>query len=425
MEITDHTLPVKTMASSGEAQESNLPPCLRNKNLYVGVARNTMIVTIKIEDQLELVGKEEAAIIENAVILGEWGGIHNYDGLPLAMRIFVKDSKVYATGGANHDRNNKPCHLLSRCLKQSSPSMLVYEFSNDSRPRFSPCSSVPQLPFGMSFPFIVNHMGEIYVLYGQHLYDRSWLPENDISVLEKCFLVLRKDGVSWESLPHPPPLDDFALWSSMWFYGAFGNMLYVCAGRQLFGYHVKKKLWKETSWHPWIVERSITLSSLSTETSYAVIYVLYHDEVEGHEICAALVDEDGQPVQTQVIHEAKGCYDRIGIVKLIELESDNDSNTFAVVFTAGSNMIGLTVVRVSLCSPFGKEMEDHVTKLPKLHREDDFLRAEILIEYYRPLSGLLDRLIMSGNRVGTDDLIEYRRNELLGVGFNSMVGSWR
>ncbi|CAN0896861.1 hypothetical protein LINGRAHAP2_LOCUS18757 [Linum grandiflorum] len=372
------------MASSGEEQESALPPCLRNKNLYVGFGLNTMIVTIKIEDQLELVGNEEAAFIKNAVILGEWGGMHKYDGLPLAQRIFVKDSKVYAIGGANHGRDNKPCRRLSSCLKQSSPSMLVYEFSNDSRPRFSPCSSIPQLPLGMSFPSIMNHMGEIYVLYGQHLYDRNRLPENDISVLEKCFLVLRKDGVSWESLPHPPPLDDFALWSSMWLYAAFGNMLYLCAGRHLFGYHVKKKLWEETSWHPWIVEGSITLSSLSTETSYAVIYVLYNDEVERHEICAALVDEDGQPVQTQVIHEAKGWYDRIGTVKLIELESDNDSSTFAVVFTGGRNMVGLTVVRVSLSLPSGKEMVEHVTKGPKLHREDDFLRAEMLVNqrYY-------------------------------------------
>ncbi|CAN0896860.1 hypothetical protein LINGRAHAP2_LOCUS18756, partial [Linum grandiflorum] len=367
------------MASFGEAQESKLPSCLRNKNLYLGYASNTTIFGIEIEDGLDLVGKTEPAIIKNPVILGEWS-IHKHEGLPLAMPIVVKDSKVYGIGGSNHGRD-KSCHILANCLEESSPSKLVYEFTPRSRRTFSPCSSVPQLPVGMSSPVILNHMGEIYVIHAEQDCNQCWLSEIDDneSVVERCFLVLRKDGTSWEYLPRPPP--GLSLCSMMLFYGVIGNTLYVRGGIRLFGYHFTKKQWEVTTGmirsYPWIDIGSITLSSLSTtgQSSYVVIYIL--DDSEGghwHRICAALVDEDGKEARSrQVIFEATGDYDRIGTFKLIELESDEDSSTFAMVFTPRREMIGLTVVRVSL--------------LPRWADGNEFLKGEVLVNQRYDITG--------------------------------------
>ncbi|CAN0896856.1 hypothetical protein LINGRAHAP2_LOCUS18752 [Linum grandiflorum] len=380
------------MASFEEAREWALPPCLRNKNLYLGFACNTTIFGIGIEDGLDLVGTKEPAIIRNPIILGEWS-IHKHEGLPLAMRIVVKDSEVYGIGGSNHGRD-EPCHILANCSKQSSPSRLVYEFTPRCRRTFSHCSSVPQLPAGIRSPIIVNHMGEIYVINAQKIRDRSWLPEtesgsNNSSVLDNCLLVLRKGGMSWEYLTRPPP--GLSLCLKVVFYGVIGNMLYVRAGIRLFGYHFKKKLWVEatetTRWYPWMDIGSITLSSLSTagQSSYVVIYIL--EDLEGghwHRICAALVDEDGNAVRSgQVILEASGDYDRIGRFKLIELESDKDSSTFAMVFTPSREMIGLTVVRVSL--------------LPRWAEGNEFLKGEVLVNQRYDITG--KRLACNGQNM--------------------------
>ncbi|CAN0896859.1 hypothetical protein LINGRAHAP2_LOCUS18755 [Linum grandiflorum] len=365
------------MASFGEAQESGLPFCLRNKNLYLGYRSNSQIVGIKLDDRLGLSGKEEPRIIEDAVILGRWD-IHEDDGVPIAMRFLVKDSKVYAIGGSNHS-DDEPCKALSNECLSEPVSMLVYEFSRsaDGRPRFSPCSSVPQLPAGMNDPYIVNHMGETYVLYGPEILNQRLSPQNKKLALKYSFLVLEKQGMGWKSLPRPPLLGDESLTRQMQFDGAIGSKLYVRTRRRMFCYDIKNERWEVDDWRPRKFGRdAITLSSLATgitnevgEPSYVVIYVeynLYHEVNIGHRIFAALVDEDGKIRRNQLILEATGDHSYIGTMKLIDLGFHKKGSTFALVFASSSNIIGLTVVRVS--------------QLPSLSDGDDeFLKAEVLV----------------------------------------------
>ncbi|CAN0911385.1 hypothetical protein LINGRAHAP2_LOCUS26826, partial [Linum grandiflorum] len=388
------------MASYGEAQESNrkeVPRILRNKNLYFGCMWNTRIIGIKIEpstDEIGSLGEETPDIIEKPVFLGKWD-IYRDLRLPIGMGMLAMDSKVYMFGGG-HVNDRRCVHFQP----QEHPHSLetVFEFDigvlKPNFDNFSISSSLPPLPTEVPLPLVVKHLGEIYVLYGTEMYGyclppRKWSESN----LENRFLVLRKsdDGcMRWESLPLPP-LSRTVLARGMWFYGSIGSGLYVEFGRLLWCYDTNKGQWEEKRIHGERKPGSLTLSSLSVPTtdaegppSYVVIFPSSGDM--SHTIKAALVDGDGRASRFQLIHEAiglyeaRGLYDDLGRFKLIELEESNEekdpnnrSSTFALVFAPDVNVIGLTVIRVTLLHSFLK-------KRHQFSKEDgDFLKVEVQV----------------------------------------------
>ncbi|CAN1227745.1 hypothetical protein LINGRAPRIM_LOCUS1215 [Linum grandiflorum] len=391
------------MASYGEAQESNrkeLPSILRNKNLYFGCMWNTRIIGIRIEpstDEIRSLGEETPNIIEKTVFLGKWD-IYRDLRLPIGMGMLAMDSKVYMFGGG-HVNDRRCVHFQP----QEHPHSLetVFEFDigvlKPNFDNFSISSSLPPLPTEVPLPLVVKHLGEIYVLYGTEMHGYC-VPSGKRreSNLEYSFLVLRKRGdgsMQWESLPLPP-LPRKLLTRGMSFYGAVGSGLYVKFARWLWCYNTNKGQWGEKGIHGDGERGSLTLSSLSVPTtdaegrpSYVVIFPSSADM--SPTITAALVDGDGRSSRFQVIHEAiglyeaRGLYDHLRNFKLIELEEkdhNNCSSTFALVFAPDVDVIGLTVIRVTLLhSVF--QVELHREKRQKLSEDedDDFLKAEILL----------------------------------------------
>ncbi|CAN0911363.1 hypothetical protein LINGRAHAP2_LOCUS26812 [Linum grandiflorum] len=393
------------MASYGQAQalrKKELPRILRNKNLYFGCMWNTRIIGIRIEpstDEIGSLGEETPDIIENPVFLGKWNILSDH-GLPVGMSMLVMDSKLYMIGGEYiNDRHCLDFHSEENFSNGALPES-AYEFAIAPKPNFdnfSISSSLPQLPTAMVAPIIIKHWGEIYVLYGEDVQGYRWPPRERRSILENRFLVLRNRGhgcMKWESIPLHP-LCKPSLTCKMWsFYGSIGSGLYIQFGGIVWCYDTNKEQWEEKS-HDYRIAGlldSITLSSLSVPTTYAegrpsyvVIFPTAHEM--SHKITAALVDGDGRASRFQLIHEARGVIDDLTDFKLIELEESEEekelkdcSSTFALVFAPDVNVIGLTVIRVSLLRSFF-EVEDHRDKRQKLsaYKEDDFLKVEVLL----------------------------------------------
>ncbi|CAN0861740.1 hypothetical protein LINGRAHAP2_LOCUS8300 [Linum grandiflorum] len=245
----------------------------------------------------------------------------------------------------------------------------------------------------MAARIIVKHLGEIYVLYGGWQgcnICRDYEASNESDLEKNCFVVLSKDGKEWKSLTPPPfygnkfrPTLKKHFSRDMLYLGAVGCKLCVSLESQMFCYDINKDEWKRTHLNWECREGSITLSSLSTEAavgqlSYVVIST-YFDH-KHHRIYAALVDGDGNALRLQLVHEAKGSYDKMTSFKLIELESKKekgDSSTFALVFNLSDAIFGLTVFRVSLLS-FDKEVE-LVAKESILLEKKEFLKIKVLV----------------------------------------------
>ncbi|CAN0911380.1 hypothetical protein LINGRAHAP2_LOCUS26824 [Linum grandiflorum] len=374
------------MASYGEVQESNrkeLTRILRGKNLYFGYSFNTKIFGIRIEPSTGEIGslaEETPDIIENPVYLGKWD-IHSGLGLPVGMGMFVMNSKLYMIGGSNIE----DIYLG----KDGFSSELVYEFPLFPKPNFSesnPSTSVPPLPRAVPNPMIIEHLGEIYVLYGENVF-ASW--EIESSNLENRFLVLRnrdKGCMTWESLPLPKLGRTFLPYpyDMLWLHGGIGSGIYVRGGGALWCYDTKKGQWENKGKRSNHESGALTLSSLSVPTtnaeghpssSYVVIFPCTCDT--SYIIEAALVDGDGRASRFQVIHKGRSLDDCLGFRKLIELEEPKEekdannphSSTFALAFTPDYDVIGLTVIRVTLLhSAFSQDEEDF-----------DFLKVEVLL----------------------------------------------
>ncbi|CAN0927283.1 hypothetical protein LINGRAHAP2_LOCUS35813 [Linum grandiflorum] len=368
------------MASFGKArmkeEEEEVPPFLRNKNLYLSF--HSKIVGIRIDDRL---GKKEDPVIieEGPEIFLNWD-IHKAEGVPVGMGILVKDSKVYMIGGQHF--HQQKCRSRLDCISISTLSKAVNEFAFrvgvGGGPTVLPCSSteVTQLPVAMASPLIVKHLGETYLIHGGHFCQTCWhVPMSD-SMLKTCFMILGKDG-QWQFLPPPPRPPTFYFT----FNGAIGSKLYLSDGRRsLFCYDIEKQEWEQRA--PSNVfftgEGSITLSSLSKKSSYVVITTEYTDVC--HTIHAAMVDGDGIASNRQVLHQAKGHYDGMCTHKMIELVSNDDcsSSTFALLFSSHEAIMGLTVVRVSFLSGV-KKVEENEAKRQRLYLENNFLKAEVLV----------------------------------------------
>ncbi|CAN0928033.1 hypothetical protein LINGRAHAP2_LOCUS36234 [Linum grandiflorum] len=389
------------------AGKKEVPQILRNKNLYLGFALNTVIAGIRIEPSaydIGLLREEKPEIITKPVVICKWNIRKDFD-LPFGMGILVKDSKVYMIGGKYPD--DKTCFKLGSeaCFSKSYLSELVYEFAipePSSAPIVIPCCSLVALPpVAMPAPIIVKHLGEIYVLYGHDFrYDQPWTSETT-SKLEKCFLVLVKDCMEWKSLPHPPVSHREFFRCQMEFLGAMGSKLYVRVANKVCCYDVHKGEWEEM--HRILKHGLLTLSSLyvpATEErppSYVVISP-YDGDVDHHTISAKLIKGDGKTSAFQLIHKAD---DRLGTFKLIELDESeseseeekdpcyNRSGTFALVFRPSSSVFGLTVIKVTLIP---KDFEHHVEKRPRLNPEEkeEFLKVEVLLNQRYMAKGQFD-----------------------------------
>ncbi|CAN0871005.1 U-box domain-containing protein 43 [Linum grandiflorum] len=197
-----------------------------------------------------------------------------------------------------------------------------------SQPSFVACSSVPRLPRLMPAPIIIQHLGEIYVVYGQLRFNECRKHLNTEIESEE---LLREVGK--------------------------GCKLCVSLAGQLNSYDIKKNECEEMSdlyWH----QKGIITLSLYPEAEDEVCYVVIIPKLKGEHrgIDAALVDEVGNRSHIQLLHQVTG-NDEITSFKLIELEFEkkdpyNGSSTFALVFNSDDKMIGLTVIKVSI-SVFG------------------------------------------------------------------------
>ncbi|CAN0897381.1 hypothetical protein LINGRAHAP2_LOCUS19098 [Linum grandiflorum] len=276
----------------------------------------------------------------------------------------------------NGEDINRKTGKPRECCSKASASMLVYEFdiADDGQPAFKETSLVPQLPIGMPAPFIVNHLGQTFVLYGREGFGKNcrhnWAKE---PVLGNCFLVLRKDGMGWKSIC--TPFFDEHSSRHIWFHSAIGSKLYVLAHDFMCSYDVMTGLWEHRRrgafWT--FPQGSITLSfpvsitEANGQSTYVVISNLGYSEKP--RFGAALVDRDGNIASKfQTIHYATRGYESTGNFKLIELMYKDDSSTFALVFISHDGALGLAVFRVSL-----------VSSSKRVDTETDFLETEVLV----------------------------------------------
>ncbi|CAL1352026.1 unnamed protein product [Linum trigynum] len=344
----------------------------RGKNFYLRCLRTTRIWGIeafKLIDGNQLGGKVADRFGEFEYLLPtvvcDWD--YFKQKLPLEMGVFTFDGKAYMVGGETTG-DLRP-EFLSRNMhpweKWVEPSDKVYEFLNPPDFTLHELPAYLRLPSPMRSPIVAKIDGSVYVLYGDHCYNKAAMPSDSTH----CFVVLEKDDgrpidqCRWRPLPTPPfyqkGTPDYSRCSGCYKFklGVIGHKLYVSAGTRGYAFDALTGEWELMEFgYPLGSESLSSMLKLNVGCGQKDCFVVVGAECfPGIGAFVALVDcKTGYQLHKQLLPEAYDVRLPVSAFQVIELqeeEHDDDrqlSSTFCFVYTTGNHLVGLTVLRFSL-----------------------------------------------------------------------------